>query len=64
MEQDTTGTADDAYEVLGLTYREAALYIASFQAYLQLHTMRTEDEPIPVELRESRLAKPDRELLQ
>lgn len=64
MEQDATGTPEDAYEVLGRTYRESALYIASFQAYVQLHTMRIEDDPIPVELRESRLDPPDQELLK
>lgn len=64
MNRETELSADDAYETAGRLYREAALYIASFQAYIQLHEMRMEENLLSVELGESRLDEADRKLLR
>lgn len=64
MRRDTDRAGRDAYEAAGTRYQEAALYIESFQAYVQLHQLRLDGEPVPVELRESRLDEATQELLQ
>ncbi len=64
MNREAAHPPADVYETAGHRYREAALYVASFQAYVQLHKMRLEGDPLAVELGESRLDEADRKLLR
>lgn len=64
MSSETGIPARDTYETAGTLYREAAPYIQSLHAHVQLHELTLDEGPHAVELSRSRLDEGDRELLR
>lgn len=64
MSKETGLAPADAYETSGKVYREAALYVASFHAYVQLHGLALDGDPYTVELSKDRLDEEEQKVLR